>query len=221
MNWGPLSLSLQVAITATSISALLGIGLAAWLSRVRRGGGELVDVLVTAPMVLPPTVLGYYGLELLGRSSMLGRAYEAIVGDSLVFSRAAAVLAATVASLPFVLKAARVAFEEIDPRLLAAAETLGAGPLRVFFTVRLPLARSGLAAGLGLGFARSLGEFGITLMIAGDLPGRTQTASLAIYDSVQASRDADAAALVAILTAVAIAILYSVNSAARRKTHAL
>ncbi len=221
MSWAPLFLSLQVALMATLISALLGIALAAWLAQVRGTGSELVDVLATAPMVLPPTVLGYYALGMLGRGTMLGRVYEELTGHSLVFSRAAAVLAATVAGLPFVLKSARIAFEEIDPRLIAAAETLGAGPLRIFFAIRLPLARAGLAAGLGLGFARSLGEFGLTLMIAGDLPGRTQTGSLAIYDAVQAGRDGDATAMVAVMTSFAIAILYAVSRTARRAHHGL
>jgi molybdate transport system permease protein len=219
VSWTPLLLSLQVAATATLICAVFGIGLAACLSGLRSGAGEIIDVLATAPMVLPPTVLGYYVLVLLGRDTMLGRSYEAFTGGSLVFSRSATVLAATIAGFPFVLKSARVAFEEIDPRLIAAAQTLGAGPLRIFFAIRVPLARAGLAAGLGLGFARSLGEFGLTLMIAGDLPGLTQTGSLAIYDAVQASRDSDAATMVAVMTSMAICLLYLVNRAARRKRH--
>lgn len=219
MIWQPLWLSLQVAGCATLLAAVVGIALGACLSRARFAGSELIDVLVTAPMVLPPTVLGFYVLRILGRESALGQIYERLFGSSLVFSRAAAVLAALIASLPFVLKAARVAFEEIDPRLTAAAETLGASPLRIFARVQLPLARHGIAAGLGLGFARSLGEFGITLMIAGDLPGLTQTGSLAVYDAVQASRDADASAMVLVMTASAVLLLYGANRATRRKTH--
>ncbi|HEY6877019.1 MAG TPA: molybdate ABC transporter permease subunit [Polyangiales bacterium] len=219
MTWDPLWLSLQVACFATLLAAVLGIGLGACLARARFLGSELVDVIVTAPMVMPPTVLGYYVLRLLGRESTLGRLYESIFGSSLVFSRAAAVLAATIASLPFVLKAARVAFEEIDPRLTAAAQTLGAGKLRIFTCVQLPLARAGIAAGLGLGFARSLGEFGITLMIAGDMPGMTQTGSLAVYDAVQASRDTDATSMVAVMTAAAVLLLYGANRTTRRERH--
>jgi molybdate transport system permease protein len=217
--WEPVALSLRVALTATFIAGLLGIGLALVLTRFRFPGRELVDVLVTAPMVLPPTVLGYYVLVLLGRASPLGRGFEALTGTSIAFSTTGAVLAATIAALPFVLKAARVALEEVDPRLIAAAQTLGAGPLRTFFSVQLPLAKSGLAAGLALGFARSLGEFGITLMVAGNLPGVTQTGALAIYDAVQANREADALGMVLVMTALAVAILYLVNRLSRRKVH--
>jgi molybdate transport system permease protein len=170
-------------------------------------------------MVLPPTVLGYYLLALFGRTSWLGRSFEALTGDSIAFTPLAAVLAATVAALPFVLKAARVALEEVDPLLVAAAQTLGAGPLRTFLRVELPLARRGIAAGLALGFARSLGEFGITLMVAGNLPGLTQTGALAIYDAVQADRDSDALGLVLIMSALAVTILYLVNRLSGRRQH--
>lgn len=219
MSWQPIVLSLQVASIATLLAGVLGILLAAWLAHARFPGRELVDVLVTAPMVLPPSVLGYYMLLSLGRGSALGRAYEAVTGSSIAFTRTGAVLAATVAALPFVLKSARVAFEEVDPRLLAAAQTLGARPLRVFVQVQLPVARAGVLAGLALGFARSLGEFGITLMLAGNLPGETQTGALAIYDAVQANRDHDAARLAGLLTAIAVSILYLVNRLGRRKVH--
>jgi molybdate transport system permease protein len=219
MNWAPVLLSLQVALAATLCAGIVGIGLAAWLSRARFWGRELIDVLVTAPMVVPPTVLGYALLLLLGRNSSLGRAFEALTGDSIAFSRVGAVVAASVAALPFVLKNARVAFEEVDPRLIGAAQTLGAGPLRTFFRIRLPVARAGVAAGLALGFARSLGEFGITLMLAGNLPGRTQTGALAVYDAVQAGREDDARGMALWMTAVAIAILYLVNKLTARKVH--
>lgn len=220
MSWTPIHLSLQIACIATLIAGGLGIALGLMLARLRFAGRELVDVLVTAPMVLPPTVLGYYVLVVFGRNSALGRGYEALTGSSIAFTRTGAVLAATIAALPFVLKAARVAFEEIDPRLIAAAQTLGAGPLRIFFQVELPLARAGITAGVALGFARSLGEFGITLMVAGNLPGLTQTGALAIYDAVQANRERDAAEMVAVMTGIAVAILYLVNRLARRKAHA-
>jgi len=219
VSFAPVLLSLRIALLATLIAGVVGVGLGALLARRRFPGRELVDVVVTAPMVLPPTVLGYCVLVVLGRDSRLGRAYEALTGESLVFSRTGAVIAATIAALPFVLKAARVAFEEIDPRLIAAAETLGAGPWRVLVRVQLPLARAGIAAGLGLGFARSLGEFGITLMVAGNLPGYTQTGALAIYDAVQANRDRDAATLAIVMTSLAVAILYVVNRLSRRKAH--
>lgn len=213
----PIVLSLCIALAATLLAGVSGIGVAWLLARTRFWGRELVDVLVTAPMVLPPTVLGYYLLLALGRSSTLGRAFEALTGTSIAFSRVGAVIAATVAALPFVLKSARVAFEEIDPRVLDAAKTLGAGPLRVLASVELPLAKRGISAGLALGFARGLGEFGITLMVAGNLPGLTQTGSLAIYDAVQANRDREAGILVIAMSAMAIVILYAVNRLAARR----
>ena len=220
MTWQPIWLSLQVASVATLLAGMCGVASAALLSRTRLPGRELVDVLVTAPMVLPPTVLGYYLLILLGRDSTIGVSFETITGTSIAFSRVGAVIAASFAALPFVLKAARVALEQVDPQVLAAARTLGAGPLRTFFRIELPLARTGIAAGLALGFARGLGEFGVTLMLAGNLPGTTQTGSLAIYDAVQASRDQDAWHLVIVMTAVAVAILYFVNRLSRRSRHA-
>lgn len=220
MTFEPIYLSLRIAFIATLFAGALGVALGLLLARSRFIGRELFDVLVTAPMVLPPTVLGYYVLLLFGRRSALGRAFEALTGTSIAFSRTGAILAASIAALPFVLKAARVAFEEIDPRLVAAARTLGASPWRVFLEVELPLARSGITAGLALGFARSLGEFGITLMVAGNLPGLTQTGALAIYDAVQANRDADALELVTAMSALAMALLYLVNRLSRRREHA-
>jgi molybdate transport system permease protein len=209
--WSPLLLSFQVAIAATIIAALLGVALAAWLANGRFPGRDLVDVLLTAPMVLPPTVLGYYLLVSLGRRSLLGSIFESITGSSIVFTRTGAVVAAAVGAIPLVVKSSRAALEGVDPILIHAARTLGATPLRAFSTVQLPLARRGIIASLMLAFARSLGDFGVTLMIAGDIPGETQTASLAIYDAIQAHRDADALGMVAVLTACAVGMLYAAN----------
>jgi molybdate transport system permease protein len=209
--WSPLLLSFQVAIAATIIAAILGVALAAWLANGRFPGRDLVDVLLTAPMVLPPTVLGYYLLVSLGRRSLLGSTFESITGSSIVFTRTGAVVAAAVGAIPLVVKSSRAALEGVDPILIHAARTLGATPLRAFLTVQLPLARRGIIASLMLAFARSLGDFGVTLMIAGDIPGETQTASLAIYDAIQAHRDADALGMVAVLTACAVGMLYAAN----------
>ncbi len=211
MAWSPLLLSFQVAILATLIAALLGVALAAWLANGRFPGRDLVDVLLTAPMVLPPTVLGYYLLVSIGRRSLLGSAFESLTGSSIVFTRTGAVVAAAVGAIPLVVKSSRAALEGVDPILIHAARTLGATPLRAFLTVQLPLARRGIVASLMLAFARALGDFGVTLMIAGDIPGETQTASLAIYDAIQAHRDADALALVVVLTACAMSMLYAAN----------
>jgi molybdate transport system permease protein len=217
VEWHPLWLSLQVSTIATALATLVGVGVG-WLLAVRRfPGKELLDVLITAPMVLPPTVLGYYVLVLVGRRSVFGHAFEAVTGSSLVFTRTGAVLAAFIGALPIVVKSARAALEGVDPTLVRAARTLGAGPLRAFFTVRLPLAASGILAGVMLAFARSLGDFGVTLMIAGDIPGETQTASLAIYDDIQAHRETEALGMVLVLSAIAIAILYTVNRLTGRR----
>jgi len=207
----PLALSFQIATLATIVAAIVGVGLATLLANVRFPGRDLVDVVVTAPIVLPPTVLGYYLLVAIGRRSAIGHAFEALFGTSIVFTRTGAVVAATVGALPLVVKSGRAALEGVDATLVRAARTLGAGPARAFVTVQLPLAARGIVAALMLAFARSLGDFGITLMVAGDIPGETQTASLAIYDAIQEHRDQAALGMVLTLSAVAIAILYTVN----------
>jgi molybdate transport system permease protein len=213
---GPLLLSLQVSLLATLIAGVCGIALAGLLTQRRFRGAELLDAVLNAPLVLPPTVLGYYLLILLGRESALGRAYEALTGSSIVFTVTGATLAAALSALPFVARSARAALESVEPRFGEAAATLGANALAAFLRVRLPLASRGIFAGLTLGFARSLGDFGVTLMVAGNIPDHTQTASLAIYDALQAGRDAQAGALAAVLTAVAIAALYAINKLSRR-----
>lgn len=211
MQLGPLLLSFQIAVVATFFAALLGVGVAAVLANFRFPGRDLVDVLFTAPIVMPPTVLGYYVLVALGRRSFLGHAYEALTGGSIVFTKTGAVVAAVIGALPLVVKSVRAALEETDPTLVLAARTLGATPLRAFFTVQLPLATRGIAAALMLAFARALGDFGVTLMVAGDIPGETQTAALAIYDAIQAHREADATAMVVVLTAAVVVLLYAVG----------
>lgn len=214
MDLGPLALSLQIATVATLLAAAVGVGLATLLANVRFPGRDLVDVVVTAPIVLPPTVLGYYLLVSVGRRSFIGHAFEAVFGSPIVFTRTGAVLAATVGALPLVVKSGRAALEGVDATLIRAARTLGAGAGRAFLTVQLPLAARGIVAALMLAFARSLGDFGITLMVAGDIPGETQTASLAIYDAIQEHRDQAALVMVVALTAIAVAILYTVNKLA-------
>ena len=208
---GPLLLSFQVSICATLLAGVLGVALGGVLARRRFPGSQLLDAILNAPLVLPPTVLGYYLLILLGRQSALGRAYEALTGSPIVFTRTGATCAAALAALPFVARSARAALEGLEPRFAEAAATLGAPPLRAFFRVLLPLASRGILAGLTLGFARSLGDFGVTLMVAGNIPGHTQTASLAIYDAIQAGRDAEAGGLATILTTLAVLSLYAIN----------
>ncbi|HWE29735.1 MAG TPA: molybdate ABC transporter permease subunit [Polyangia bacterium] len=210
-DWEPLALSFRVALVATMLATILGVAIGLLLSHKRTIGRDFIDAVTSAPLVMPPTVLGYYVLVALGRHSFVGRAWLALTGGTIVFSRTGAVVAATLGALPLVIKAARAALEGVDEKLLAAAHTLGAGRLRTFSTVHLPLASRGLIAGVMLAFARSLGDFGVTLMVAGDIPGQTQTASLAIYDLIQAHEDQAAAGMVAVLTSTAILALYAVN----------
>jgi molybdate transport system permease protein len=206
----------QIATLATIIAAIVGIAVATALANTRFPGREFVDGLVAAPILLPPTVLGYYLLIALGRRSSIGRAFEALFGSSIVFTRTGAVLAATVGALPLVARGARAALEAVDASLVGAARTLGAGPARAFFAVQLPLAARGIGAAVMLAFARSLGDFGVTLMVAGDIPGETQTASLAIYDAIQEHRDNAALGMVAMLTTVAIAVQWAVGRLSAR-----
>jgi molybdate transport system permease protein len=199
-----LLLSLEVALVATIIVAVVGGGLAVLLATKRFWGRNLLEALFTAPLVLPPTVLGWYLLGALGRHSAIGRAWEWLTGDPIVFTRTGAIVAASVGALPLVVRTARAALASVDPMLLGVSRTLGAGAWRTLWAVHIPLARRGLLAALLLAFARSLGDFGITLVVAGDMPGETQTASLFVYDAIAAGRNADAAGMVAILTAVGI-----------------
>ena len=214
---GPLLLSLEIAIAATAIAGVIGVAVAALLANFRFPGRDLVDVVFTAPLVMPPTVLGYYVLVALGRRSFLGQAFEALTGTSIVFTRTGAVVAAVIGGLPLVVKSVRAGLEATDPALVLAARTLGATPLRAFSTIQLPLARRAVIAALMLAFARSLGDFGVTLMVAGDIPGETQTAALAIYDAIQAQRDGDATTMIAILTVGVGAILYAVEKLTARE----
>jgi molybdate transport system permease protein len=217
MELGPLLLSFEIAAVATLFAALIGITVAAILANLRFPGRDVVDVIFTAPLVMPPTVLGYYVLVLLGRRSFLGHAFESLTGNSIVFTKTGAVVAAVIGALPLVVKSVRTALEETDPTLVLAARTLGATPLRAFFTIQLPLAYRGIAAALMLAFARALGDFGVTLMVAGDIPGETQTAALAIYDAIQAHREHDAALMIGVLTGVVIVLLYIVGKLTARE----
>jgi len=215
VDWDPLFLSLEAATIATLVAGIVGIGLGALLAWPRMIARDLLDAILAAPMVMPPTVLGYYVLVAVGRKSFVGTAWRDLFGTDLTFTFTGVVLAASLGAFPMIVKAARTAFQGVDPTLVAAARTLGAGPVRAFLTVSIPLAAPGLIAGLMLGFARGLGDFGVTLMIAGDIPGETQSAPLAIYDHVQAGREHDAAVMSIVLTVGAVAILYLVNRLAR------
>ncbi|CAJ6599308.1 molybdenum ABC transporter permease [Burkholderia pseudomallei] len=204
--WVPLLLSLKVAGWATALDLVLGVAAGYALARWRSGARDVVDSLLTLPLVLPPTVLGYYLLVLLGCRGVLG-AWLDRIGIQLVFTWQGAVIASMVVAFPLILKSARAAFEAVDPQLERAARTLGISETGIFFRVTLPLAARGILAGALLAFARALGEFGATLMIAGNLPGRTQTLSVAVYAAVQAGDDATANFLVLVTSATCVLIL--------------
>ncbi len=203
----PLLLTLKVAGWATLISLVLGVSAGFVLARGRFRGRELLDALCTLPLVLPPTVIGYYLLVLVGRNGALGGWLESCCGVTLVFTWQGAALAASVVAFPLVFKSAREAFETVDRQLEHAARVLGVSNGGVFLRVTLPLAWRGIISGTMLAFARAMGEFGATLMLAGSLPGRTQTLSLAVYDAVQAGRDSLANFLVLVTSVACILIL--------------
>ena len=207
MDLAPLFLSLRVAAVATALAIALGVPLAWLLARRRFPGRDLFSVLIVLPMVLPPTVLGYALLVLLGRQGPIDPLIQTLLGEGLVFTPAAAVVAAFVAAMPFLVRAAQGGFEQLDITYEEAARTLGRREFAIFLTVTAPLAWRGIAAGIALCFARAIGEFGATLMLAGNIPGRTQTASIAIYDAVQAGRLEQATTMALALALVAGAAL--------------
>jgi molybdate transport system permease protein len=203
----PLLLTLKVAGWATLLATLFGIAIAFAVARLRFPGREVVDAMMTLPMVMPPTVLGYYLLVLVGRRGVIGEWLNDTFGISLVFTWQGAVIAAAVVAFPLVYKAARAAFEGVERQFEQAARVLGKSEFEVFLRVTLPLAWRGILAGSMLGFARAMGEFGATLMVAGSLPGRTQTLSIAVYEAVQAGKDDVANFLVIVTSIVCITIL--------------
>jgi molybdate transport system permease protein len=217
INWFPLWLSLRVAALATLVSLFFGLWVAYMLANRNFRGKELLDAVVMLPLVLPPTVLGYYLLVALGRSSPIGHLYEWAFGTPLVFTWQAAVVASTFHAIPLLVKSSRAAFETVDRSYEKAARNLGASEWRVFWRVTLPLARRPVVAASVLAFARALGDFGATLMIAGDIPGKTQTASIAIYDAVEGGDTVVARVLVMVLSVVAIAIVYASNRLQQRQ----
>jgi molybdate transport system permease protein len=211
MIWSAFKLSLLVSLVATSIVVLLGTSVAFVLAKRKFRGRELLDALVTLPLVLPPTVTGYYLIVLLGRQGLIGKYLYDLTGWSVTFTWAGAVIAASVMALPLMVKSARAAIESVNPMYEVASYTLGKSELETFIRITLPLARRGMLAGVVLSFARALGEFGATLMLAGNIPGKTQTMPLAIYETVVAGEDRQAQMLALILTAVSVAAIYLTN----------
>jgi molybdate transport system permease protein len=209
--WVALRLSLKVAAWATVIDLVFGVAFGYLLARKRFPGRELLDAVLTLPMVMPPTVLGYYLLVLIGRNGPIGAWLQQHFGINLIFTWQAAVIAAAVVAFPLVLKGARAAFEAVDTQYEQAARVLGIAPFGVFLRVTLPLAWRGVLGGTLLAFARSMGEFGATLMVAGSIPGKTQTLSIAVYEAVQAGQDDSANLLVIITSVVCIVVLVAAN----------
>lgn len=207
----PLLLTLKVAGLATCMALVLGVTAAYAIARWRFFGRDFVDAVCTLPMVMPPTVLGYYLLVVIGRRGVVGQWLEETFGITLMFTWQGAVIAATVVAFPLVFKSARAALESVNRQYEEAARTLGQGELAVFLRVSLPIAFRGILSGGMLAFARAMGEFGATLMIAGNLPGRTQTLSLAVYSAVQAGNDALANSLVLIISIVCVIILMTTS----------
>ncbi len=207
MNWHPLWLSLQVTGAATGLMLVIGLPLALLLARRRFPGATLVETLVSLPLVLPPTVVGYYLLLALGRNSPVVEVF----GWRILFTWGAAAIASAVVGLPLLVQSARAAIANVDPALENTARTLGSTEAAVLWRVTLPLARRGILAGLMLAAARALGEFGATLMVAGNIPGRTQTLPLAIYDAVQSRNYAQANWMVLLMTGLAFLSLWAVR----------
>ena len=200
-------LTLQIAVVATAINLPIAVGLSWLIVKRRVRGSFLLDVLVSLPLALPPVVSGYFLLLLLGRQGPVGALFRDTLGVDIVFTWVAAALASAVVSFPLMARGVMTAIEGVDERLERSARSLGAGALRVAFTITLPLAYRGIMAGVLLGFVRALSEFGATIVVAGNIPGRTQTLPLAIFEKVQLGRDADALRLVGVSIALAVATI--------------
>ena len=215
VDWFPLFLSLRVAALATLFVLAVGTAVAYALSHKAFRGKAFIESVITLPLILPPTVLGYYLLVLVGRDSLPGVIYEKLFGQPLVFTWQAAVVAAIMHSGPLYVRAARAVLEAVDYRYEWAAHSLGASELRTFFSVTLPLAWRGLSSLTSLCFARSLGDFGVTMMVAGNIPGRTQTLSVAIFDAVESGDGHLARVLVITISLVSIALVWAAGSLSR------
>jgi len=216
-DWFPLWLSLRVSVIATVLAVVFGVALAYLLAKWQSRWTAIVEAVFTLPIVLPPTVLGYYLLTLLGTRSTVGRTWEQLFGAPLVFTQAGAVVAATVSALPFVIRAARAAISNVDPRVEQAARVVGMSEWKVARVVTLPLAARGIGAGVALGFARALGDFGATVMVAGNIPGQTQTLPVAVYDAVQAGDQATARTGSLVLGGIAVVVLIFVTQIFARR----
>ena len=213
----PLILSFKVAFGATLMSILLGIPVAYFLSKMKNAITDFFDSLSNLPVILPPTVLGYYLLVSLGRQSMIGKFLEDHFDLMIVFTPKGAVIASSIVSIPYLIKAAKVAFSGIDQDLINAARILGRNEFSIFITVILPLSWRGIIAGISMSFARAIGDFGATLMVAGSIPGKTVTMSIAIYNSMQSGDTVTANFLVGVMTFFAVITLFIINRLDKNK----
>ena len=211
-----LRLSLQVSTVATVLVVLVGTAMSFILARKSFRGKEILDILLTLPLVLPPTVTGYYLILFMGRNGLLGKYLYHWTGWSIMFTWYAAVLASFIVALPLMIKTTRAAIESVDQNLIKVSYTLGHGEFKTFFKVILPLSGKGIIAGAVLSFARAMGEFGATLMVAGNIPGKTNTMPIAIYTSASSGDWAKANGMVVFFTLVSAAFLYIANKLSKK-----
>ena len=217
-DWSPVLLSLRTAVIAVIAVIILGLPLARLLARREFPGKDFLESAITLPMVLPPSVIGYGLLMLIGKNGLLGQTLASL-GITIIFTWWAAALASTVVAFPLMYQSAKAAFKSVDVNYEKAARTLGASEVRIFLTVTLPLAWPGILAGVVLSFARALGEFGATLMVAGNIPGQTSTIPVAIFFAVDAGDNATAQTLVAIVTVFSFLVIFWVNRWAKRQNY--
>jgi molybdate transport system permease protein len=219
VDWSAIALSLRLATATTLILLVVGLPLAGWLALSHRRGRWAVDAIVALPLVLPPTVLGFYVLVALGPRSPIGRAYEAITGSTIVFSFQGLLVASVLYSLPFAVQPFTAAFASVDRTLIETAWCLGASRARTFARIVIPLAKPGIIAGIVLSFAHTIGEFGVVLMVGGNLPGTTRTVSISIYDDVQAfdyTRAGRTALLLLVFSFTVLAMTYRLQRRSAR-----
>lgn len=217
-DWSPLWISLRVTLVATMFAAVVGVAIAYALAKMRSRWASIIEAVITVPIVLPPTVLGYYLLTLLGSRGPIGRTWESVFGTPIVFTVTGATIAAAVSALPFVVRTSRAAIRQVDPRLEEAARICGLPEVSVALRVTLRVASRGILAGVALGFARALGDFGVTVMVAGNIPGRSQTLPVAVYDAVQAGDDGAARTGSLVLAAIALLVLMVLAQLQVRRT---
>jgi molybdate transport system permease protein len=216
IDWSPVGVTLRLAAVTTLVLLLLGTPLAWWLARTASRAKTVIEAIVALPLVLPPTVIGFYLLLLLGPQGTIGRLWTRLGGDGLVFTFTGLVIGSVIYSLPFVVQPLQNAFQAVSRGYLEAAASLRAGPLDRFFSVAVPLARPGFLTAIVLGFAHTVGEFGVVLMIGGNIPEKTRVVSIAIYDQVEALQYREAHVLAALMMMFAFSVLFAVYAINRR-----